>query len=723
MGPCQPRFHNFCKSKFGQQQRRFNPAWFNKYENWLEYSISKNAAYCLCCYLFRPEIGEQASGEIFTKNGFSNWKKPERLEEHVGGPNSAHNKVMGYCEDLMKQEQHVRTFFNKHSDQDRKDYRIRLFASIDVVRLLFEQGLAFRGHDESDNSSNQGNYLRILRFLADHNEDIKKVTLKNAPGNNMLTAPSIQKDIVRACSIETTNAIIRDIGDALFSVLIDESRDASMKEQMAVVLRYVDKNGSVIERFIGLKHITSTTAISLKEALDQLFSKHGLSISRLRGQGYDGASNMQGEFNGLRTLIMNENECAYYIHCFAHQLQLAIVAIAKKHDQVNSFFNVVVNVVNVVGASCKRRDILREKQLLSVVEALENDDLPSGQGQNQEITLKRFGDTRWGSHYGTLLRIISLFPHIISVLEIVAKDKSNSSEQRFQANYLIEFMQSFDFVLSLYLMRDILALSNELSQALQRKDQDILNAIKLVEICKKNLQMMRDNGWDSLLSEASSFCLKHDIDVPNMNDVFLPWGRSRRKAREISNMHYFRVELFFAVLDLQLQELNNRFNEVNMELLLCLACLCPNDAFTAFDKDKLVRLAQFYPKDFSPIELMALKTQLQIYIMDIRSSTEFAELKGISDLAKRMVETKKDKVYPLVYLLVTLALILPVSTATVERTFSAMKFVKNELRNRMGDEWMNDNLIVYVEKDVFNSIDNESIAQCFQSMKSRREQL
>jgi len=192
----------------------------------------------------------------------------------------------------------------------------------------------------------------------------------------------------------------------------------------------------------------------------------------------------------------------------------------------------------------KRRDILREKQLLSVVEALENDDLPSGQGQNQEITLKRFGDTRWGSHYGTLLRIISLFPHIISVLEIVAKDKSNSSEQRFQANYLIEFIQSFDFVLSLYLMRDILALSNELSQALQRKDQDILNAIKLVEICKKNLQMMRDNGWDSLLSEASSFCLKHDINVPNMNDAFLPWGRSQRKAREISNMHYGIASVF-----------------------------------------------------------------------------------------------------------------------------------------------------------------------------------
>ena len=52
-----------------------------------------------------------------------------------------------------------------------------------------------------------------------------------------------------------------------------------------------------------------------------------------------------------------------------------------------------------------------------------------------------------------------------------------------------------------------------------------------------------------------------------------------------------------------------------------------------------------------------------------------------------------------------------------------MKFVKNELRNRTRDELMNNNLIVYVEKDVFNSVDNEFITQHFQNMKSCREQL
>jgi hypothetical protein len=92
-------------------------------------------------------------------------------------------------------------------------------------------------------------------------------------------------------------------------------------------------------------------------------------------------------------------------------------------------------------------------------------------------------------------------------------------------------------------------------------------------------------------------------------------------------------------------------------------------------------------------------------------------------LLRKWLRLKKNVVYPLVYLLVTLALILPVVTATVERAFSAMKIVKNRLRSRMSDQWMNDSLIVYIEKDIFHSIDNEAIMQRFHNMKTRRNQL
>ena len=83
-----------------------------------------------------------------------------------------------------------------------------------------------------------------------------------------------------------------------------------------------------------------------------------------------------------------------------------------------------------------------------------------------------------------------MFPSVIDVLEKIVDDKSNY-EQRCEANNLLEVMQSFEFVFNLHLMRIILGITNELSKALQRKDQDIINAMNLVLICKERLQRMR----------------------------------------------------------------------------------------------------------------------------------------------------------------------------------------------------------------------------------------
>ena len=105
----------------------------------------------------------------------------------------------------------------------------------------------------------------------------------------------------------------------------------------------------------------------------------------------------------------------------------------------------------------------------------------------------------------------------------------------------------------------------------------------------------------------------------------------------------------------------------------------------AFDKEKLIHLAKFYLSDFLGTDIWALDSQLQNYIFDMRSNDFFLDLQGLSELAEKLVSTRKHETYPLVYFLVKLALTLPVATATVERSFSTMKYIKNELCNRMGD--------------------------------------
>ena len=92
-GPCQPRDHNFPQKEFGVKLRRFNKAWFSQFGNWLEYSVAKDAAFCLCCYLFKSYMGEQSGGKTFVTLGFSNWKRIEKFQMHVGGVNSSHNQV------------------------------------------------------------------------------------------------------------------------------------------------------------------------------------------------------------------------------------------------------------------------------------------------------------------------------------------------------------------------------------------------------------------------------------------------------------------------------------------------------------------------------------------------------------------------------------------------------------------------------------------------------
>ncbi|KAL6223044.1 hypothetical protein ACLB2K_006434 [Fragaria x ananassa] len=235
----------------------------------------------------------------------------------------------------------------------------------------------------------------------------------------------------------------------------------------------------------------------LKKAIDALFSKHGLSITRLRGQGYDGASNMSGEFNGLKTLILKENSSAFYIHCFAHQLQLALVGVAKKHDIVGALLGHLLN----AGTFFEQSNISRSLKHFK----LEN-------LQVDKDSIKKLKSsvhvTRVGAH-----------------------------TMKHEAYISLKLLQSFDFIFSLHLMRIILGVTHELSQALD--DQDIVNAMDLVKVCKRKLQTMRENGWVSLLEEVVLFCGNENISVPNMDAQYVCPGKSKRRAPETTNMHYY----------------------------------------------------------------------------------------------------------------------------------------------------------------------------------------
>jgi hypothetical protein len=97
----------------------------------------------------------------------------------------------------------------------------------------------------------------------------------------------------------------------------------------------------------------------------------------------------------------------------------------------------------------------------------------------------------------------------------------------------------------------------------------------------------------------------------------------------------------YTILDMQLHELNEQFNEISSELLLCIDCLNSINSFQFFDNDMLIKLTSFYPSEFENINIATLDYQLDTYILDVQLDNRFHDVRNLNELSKKIVETKK----------------------------------------------------------------------------------
>ena len=307
---------------------------------------------------------------------------------------------------------------------------------------------------------------------------------------------------------------------------------------------------------------------------------------------------MRGAWNGLQALFLKDCPYAYYIHCFAHQLQLALVAASNDVPDVWLFFSTLGSIVNVLTSSAKRLSELKSVWEAEIIDLIASGEVQTGTGANQIHTLQRPGATRWSSHFRSVSRLLDLFSVVRKVLGKLVECGPNNSI-RGEAKGACESMTSFKFVFILHLLNKVLGVSDLLCQALQVKSQDILNAVHLVSTTKKLLQRLRDNGWETFIENVVLFCEKNEIDMPDMKARHMKGrGRSCQQNDYITVEHYYHYDIFNTVIDFQLMELNNRFIEQTLELLTLSSALNPIDAFKSFKIEDICSLAErFYPED------------------------------------------------------------------------------------------------------------------------------
>ncbi|ESR45194.1 hypothetical protein CICLE_v10003774mg [Citrus x clementina] len=401
--------------------------------------------------------------------------------------------------DLMNQSQHIQQVFHKYTTQDVADNQLRLKFLIRASQYLALQGSALK---------------------------------------------AMMKHIY---SMKVRKTIREEIGDAKFCKIVDKSRDESKKEQMAIVLRFVDKDGIVREQFFGLVHVSETSAQTLKKEIFCL--------------GYDGASNMRGEWNGLKVLILKDCSYAYYIH-------LVI--------PLHQFFTKLTYVVNIVSASCKRNDELKRAKANEIVHMLVLDELETSKGLNQIRTLQR-----------VVSSLINMFSATCEVLINIVEDGVTYAS-RGDADATYEVITSFEFVFVLHLMKNITAITDLLSQK------------------------MRNKEWQNLLENVISFRKACNIDIPDINARYIVrQGRAHDQDDNFTIEQQYRVNIFYAAIDSQLQELNIRFNDSSVELLMLSSALDLREGYNSFGIDNICQLVdKFYRDNFTDNEKIYLRRDI-----------------------------------------------------------------------------------------------------------------
>ncbi|XP_025420657.1 zinc finger MYM-type protein 1-like [Sipha flava] len=392
--PIQPII-NFPRRKICEKQRSFQSSWYKVYP-WIEYSVQLDAIFCFFCRHFTSSISREKHQDVLIATGYNNWK-------NISGMAKKHNSADSHKTSLAKYQGYissksigaVTTQMNSHVEENINKNREVLKSVIRSVLYCARQDIGLRGHnnvieysneDEHDleTTKNQGNFKELLDLLCLENEKFN-INLKSLPENAKYTLNKIQNDILFASSNIILQTIIREVneGSSVYSLIVDEARDASTFEQMSICIRYVHKL-TIKERFLGFVQVEELDALGLTNSIIEFLNSVGLDITKCISQSYDGASVMSGSTNGVQVKIRELSKNKYpYIHCYAHRLNLVLVDVAKSVKIVDNTIGLLEAIYAFQSSSTLRYKIFSDVQ------------------KDCETILKvpQHSDTRWVAKY------------------------------------------------------------------------------------------------------------------------------------------------------------------------------------------------------------------------------------------------------------------------------------------------------------------------------------
>ncbi|KAL5261878.1 hypothetical protein ACHWQZ_G007548 [Mnemiopsis leidyi] len=609
--------------------------------DWLTVDEATERLYCFPCLLF----SKKRKGP-WVETGFVNLSYlAGALEKHEG--NEHRDAVLTMKLFLKRTSCQVKgTLVSMNADEiERYNSKVRLNREIvkriiNAVIFLAKEEMAFRGHNEKITSEDRGPFKELLSMIA----KTDSILFDHLGSSSVFRGDSktIQNDLIHIVAEMTREIIAEEVDSAdFFGVIADETTDVSVQNQLTVILRYVAK-GKLYERFLGFYNVTNVPgAEGQSNFLLEVMEPYNL--NKLVAQTYDGASTMSGHISGVQSRIRAKHDKAIYVHCMAHEQE---------------------------------------------------------EYQGKKKPQSASSATRWAYKSRTVNGIVSDLDAYRHCMDQIAEGSGSwTPDCRCTAKGFLNQLEDFEFLFLLHLYKDIFTITDIMYKKLQKVGLDVGWSSSTVSLCLDSLKGLKsDRGFNDLYDNRVDVDPPHNKRFRRRNTRLEDYVTENVRAGDdptLSHREKFK-KLHDEVIDETYNCVKSRFKDIN-ELKFCkllnsemyalFKAKFPDDAVTELGKS-------VYGSLFNT----------EILTGELRYLYSGGLPEHLDELASEIAEFELWQQLPELTRLINLALTIPLTVCSAERSFSALKRIKTRLRNSMGDQRLSDlALIALVAWPVFRS--------------------
>jgi len=458
-------------------KRSFNDTYYYKvhpdntkyHRDWLSYSPSQNKIYCLHCFLFGTNL-HSSLAKSWTKEGFSSWKNcVHAIHVHETSINHVTSSLRF---NLRKTNVPILPALQIQRKTQVAMNRQVITELVDIVLYLARHNLAFRGHTDTWNPNIQnGNFKDLVILMAKNSiplsEHIYRVECLGKKEYSFVTWQR-QNQLIESISEDITSQIQLAIKmSRMLSISVDSTFDASRKEQVSFVIRYVDELlGDVFERVVAVKESPATSGQDLYELFKSIMEKKNFHWKEeFVGQSYDGASNISGNYKGLQARIKQENPRALFVWCHAHRLALIVKQAVSSDSNTIDLFGYLESLYVFIWCSKKRAALFRENQI----------------EYSQSHAVKRVSTTRWSSHSAAINTVLKCHDALLKTLNKIKENEKGDPVVGSTCSGLITYFTSYKFVLTVFVFKHLFDILEPVTKQFQSRDLDVLLATNILQ--------------------------------------------------------------------------------------------------------------------------------------------------------------------------------------------------------------------------------------------------